>query len=240
MTHTYTISGMTCKSCVAKVKSRILSTAGVEQADVQLEAPQATITMQKHIELHRLKESVKQAGNYTIEEADGGMKSAARLSWYITYKPLLLMVAYITGVTLLLQVHQAGFSWLIWMQHFMVAFFLVFSFFKLLDIKAFARSYSMYDVVAKKWYGWGYVYPFAELAIGIAYIIFPGYSLTNIVTLCIMGISIAGVLQAVIAKRKIQCACLGAVFNLPMSSITILEDGLMIGMSSVMLLTMSR
>ena len=238
MTHTYSISGMTCKSCVAKVKSRLLSMAGIEQAEVQLEAPQATITMQKHIELQKLQESVKQAGNYTIAEADGGMKQAAALSWLTTYKPLLLIVAYITGVTLLLQVNRPSFSPVIWMQHFMAAFFLVFSFFKLLDIKAFAGSYAMYDVIAKKWYGWGYVYPFAELAIGIAHLIFPGYLLTNIVTISIMIVSIAGVLQAVIAKRKIQCACLGAVFNLPMSSITIIEDGLMIGMSSMMLLTM--
>ncbi|RYZ78221.1 MAG: heavy-metal-associated domain-containing protein, partial [Proteobacteria bacterium] len=44
-----------------------------------------------------------------------------------------------------------------------------------------------------------------------------------------------GVLQSVLNKRKIQCACLGAVFNLPMSTVTIIEDGLMIAMSAVML-----
>ncbi|OYW82093.1 MAG: heavy metal transporter, partial [Sphingobacteriia bacterium 32-37-4] len=37
-------------------------------------------------------------------------------------------------------------------------------------------------------------------------------------------------------KKKIQCACLGDVFNLPMSTVTIIEDALMIGMSAVMLL----
>jgi hypothetical protein len=39
-------------------------------------------------------------------------------------------------------------------------------------------------------------------------------------------------------KRKIRCACLGAVFNLPMSTITIIEDGLMILMSLTMLITL--
>ena len=62
--------------------------------------------------------------------------------------------------------------------------------------------------------------------------------LTNIVTFVVMTVSIAGVLQSVFNKRKIKCACLGAVFNLPMSTITIIEDALMIGMSAVMLLTM--
>ena len=56
---------------------------------------------------------------------------------------------------------------------------------------------------------------------------------THIVTL--MAISIIGVLQSVLNKQKIQCACLGAVFYLPMSTVTIIEDGLMIAMSTFML-----
>ena len=60
--------------------------------------------------------------------------------------------------------------------------------------------------------------------------------LTNAVTLIVMSVSIIGVLQSLANKKKIRCACLGAVFNLPMSTITIIEDALMIGMSFVMLL----
>ena len=63
--------------------------------------------------------------------------------------------------------------------------------------------------------------------------------LTNSVTFVIMTVSIFGVLQSVLNKRKIKCACLGDVFNLPMSTITIIEDALMIGMSGVMLITMT-
>ena len=53
-----------------------------------------------------------------------------------------------------------------------------------------------------------------------------------------MSISIIGVLQSVLNKKKIQCACLGAVFNLPMSTVTIIEDALMIVMSGIMILKM--
>ena len=52
------------------------------------------------------------------------------------------------------------------MRHFMAGFFIVFAFFKLLNIQGFADSYRMYDIVAAKWPGWGYVYPFVELALG--------------------------------------------------------------------------
>ena len=119
----------------------------------------------------------------------------------------------------------------------MAGFFLVFSFFKLLNLKGFAESYAMYDIVAKKWNGWGYVYAFVELALGIAFL--TGYNpiLTNSITLVVMAVSLIGVVQSVLNKRKIKCACLGDVFNLPMSTITIIEDGLMIVMSGIMLLT---
>ena len=51
-----------------------------------------------------------------------------------------------------------------------------------------------------------------------------------------MSVRIIGVLNAVLDKKTIQCACLGAVFKLPMSTVTIIEDGLMIAMSLGMLL----
>ena len=46
------------------------------------------------------------------------------------------------------------------MRFFMAGFFLVFSFFKLLDINAFADAYSRYDLLAMRWRGWGLIYPF--------------------------------------------------------------------------------
>ena len=122
-----------------------------------------------------------------------------------------------------------------WMRHFMAGFFLVFSFFKMLNLKAFAESYVMYDVVAKKIPVWAYMYAFVELFLGISFLLNFNPFVTNLVALIVMSASIVGVLQTVLNKKKIQCACLGAVFNLPMSTVTIIEDGLMIAMSFTML-----
>ena len=122
-----------------------------------------------------------------------------------------------------------------WMTHFMAGFFLVFSFFKLLNLKDFAESYAMYDVVAKKVSAWAYLYAFIELGLGISYLLNYNPLVTNVVAFIVMSLSIIGVLQSVFNKKKIQCACLGAVFNLPMSTVTIIEDGLMILMSVIMI-----
>jgi uncharacterized membrane protein YphA (DoxX/SURF4 family) len=124
--------------------------------------------------------------------------------------------------------------WMRWMHHFMAAFFLVFSFFKLLNLSGFAESYAMYDIVAKRWKAWGYIYAFLELGLGIAFLTNFYPLAINAVTFIVMTVSIIGVLQSVLNKRKIKCACLGDVFNLPMSTITIIEDGLMIAMSVIM------
>lgn len=236
MTHTYKLTGMTCGSCEAKVKSSLLMLPGVTEVEVSKEKQTAIISMEKHIALSAFQKALDT--KYTISAEEHNEVAEQTKNWLITYKPVLLIFAYITGITLFVEWMQGGFLWMRWMNHFMAGFFLVFSFFKLLNLKGFAESYSMYDIVAKQWNGWGYVYAFTELALGIAFLTGFNPLITNAVTFVVMTVSIAGVLQSVLNKRKIKCACLGDVFNLPMSTITIIEDALMIGMSAVMLLTM--
>jgi len=229
---------MTCNNCVAKVKTEILKLGDVTEAEVQLNDPQATITMQKHIRLKELQSALSKAGDYSITESGNGMSyiEASGSSWLMTYKPILLIGAYITGSTLLVESVTGSFNWETWMQNFMAAFFLVFSFFKLLDLNGFAENYASYDIIGRKWRAWGYVYAFIELALGLAFLLRFNPLLTNGVTFAVMTISIIGVLQSVLNKREIGCACLGAIFNLPMSTITIVEDALMIAMSAVMII----
>lgn len=209
---------------------------GVTEVEVSKEKQTATISLEKHIALSSLQKALD--GKYTISAELYNEVAEQAKSWLATYKPVLLIFAYITGITLLIEWVLGGFAWMRWMNHFMAGFFLIFSFFKLLNLKGFADSYAMYDIVAKQWSGWGYIYAFMELALGIAFLVGFNPILTNSVTFVVMTVSIFGVLQSVFNKRKIKCACLGAVFDLPMSTITIIEDALMIGMSGVMLLNM--
>jgi len=238
MKHTYQITGMTCANCEAKVKSAFLSLPDIESAEVSKATGTATITMAKHIALSELQKAIGEKGNYKITAEHHSETAEQAKSWLETYKPILLIFAYITSITLLVQFNNHHFMPMQWMQHFMAGFFLTFSFFKLLNLSGFAESYAMYDVIAKRIPAWGYVYAFTELALGIAYLINFNPLVTNAVTFLVMSISIIGVLQSVLNKKKIQCACLGAVFNLPMSTVTIIEDALMIAMSGAMILLM--
>jgi copper chaperone CopZ len=242
MTHTYTISGMTCSNCEAKVQQVLTKVHGVKNVTVDLSKNEAAIEMEKHIPIEDLKSALKPYSQYSIEEKNGmhamHMDEEETKSWFATYKPILLIFGYIIAVTVLVEEVNGSFDWMRWMRHFMAGFFLTFSFFKLLNLQGFAESYFSYDIIARKWFAWGYVYAFIELALGLAYLVNVNPWLTNGITFVVMSVSIVGVLKSVLNKRKIKCACLGTVFNIPMSTVTIVEDSLMISMSLVTLIIM--
>src|SRR5690348_7573615 len=241
MTHTYNISGMTCSGCEARVYNVLSKVPGVRKVTINLSAGEASIDMDHHISTSVFQTALKEYPGYQLTEnghhqnmqqESGEDETRSRVQ---VYKPILLVFAYITGTTLLVEAVNGDFIWTRLLENFMAGFFLTFSFFKLLDLKGFAESYFSYDIIARRWMGWGYVYAFVELGLGIAFLTRVNSLLTNIVTFIVMTISIIGVLKSVLNKRKIRCACLGAVFNIPMSTVTIIEDALMIIMSLVMI-----
>jgi copper chaperone CopZ len=240
----YAISGMHCQSCERKVQQALAGLPGVNLAEVSLARATATIDANRHIPLLELSTAVKQAGNYQITPiaTDSACKvgelSTTTQSWLSTYKPLLTIVAFIVGGTILIAQRSGNWQAMALMNSFMGLFFVVFSYFKLLDIAGFARAYSTYDVIAARWPSYGYIYPWLELALGIGYLLDRWPFTVNLATAILMAVSIVGVLNAVLRKQNIQCGCLGTVFKLPMSVVTIIEDALMGGMAVTSLLMM--
>jgi len=239
MKHTYQVTGMTCSGCQNKVEQLLTAVPNVKQVDIDLQRGEAVIEMRSHVSTATLQAALKDYPKYKLSEkaverhvefldADDIPKT-----WLQTYKPILLIFAYILAVTVIAGSSAAGFHWHLAMRIFMAGFFLVFSFFKMLNLQGFADSYVMYDIIARKFKPWAYLYAFIELGLGLAFTLNLYPLITNAITFIVMTISIIGVLQTVLNKRSIQCACLGAVFNLPMSTVTIIEDGLMIGMSAI-------
>ncbi len=225
---------MTCGGCVASIKEGLQSVEGVTKASVQLNPPQAEVTHSDSVPLVTLQKAIGKYKISDVPEVQKNVEDSAKLM--TTYKPLFLIVSFILGVAILVQFPFDELDSRMLMRNFMAGFFIVFSFFKLLNLEGFASSYSMYDIVAARWYGWGYIYPFVELGLGILYLTNVAPYLTNILTIIVLGISSIGVIQSNLQKRKIKCACLGDVFNLPMSTVTIVEDVSMILMAATMLL----
>jgi copper chaperone CopZ len=243
MTHTYQITGMTCSGCQHKVETLLSQVKGVQNVDISLAEGTADITMAQHIPTSTLQDALKDYPKYQLSEASHthimsmDMEDTENRTWLATYKPILLIFGYILTIAIIAGYMEHGFMTMTAMRVFMSGFFLTFSFFKLLNLQGFADSYSMYDIVAKRFRAWGYIYAFIELGLGLAFALDVQPFAVNAVTFVVMTVSLIGVLQSVLNKRKIQCACLGAVFNLPMSTVTIVEDALMIVMSAITLVT---
>ncbi|MEZ6045474.1 MAG: hypothetical protein R3C11_07805 [Planctomycetaceae bacterium] len=140
------------------------------------------------------------------------------------------------GTVGLVELRSEAFSWPRAMGNFMGGFFLVFSFFKLLNLSGFVMAYQTYDILAKKSVPYAYAYPFIELGLGIGYLTSFAPILVNILTAIVMVLGLAGVTNALVKKQKIQCACLGTVFDLPMTIVTFFEDGIMAAMAIGMLI----
>lgn len=231
----YTITGMTCSSCEAKVTEALQLVKHVTKVSVSKDTNLGTIESDRPIPIEDLQAALDSKYSITAKVPTQHVSTEESKSWLNTYKPILLIFGFIIAIVSTTQWNKQTFDWMESMRYFMAGFFLTFSFFKLLDLKGFASSYVMYDVIAKKIPAWAYLYAFIELILGFAYLLNIYPTATYLITLVVMSISIIGVLQAVLNKQRIQCACLGAVFNLPMSTVTIIEDALMIVMSAAML-----
>lgn len=169
-------------------------------------------------------------------DASQSVTSGAEQSFQLSnYKPLLLVTAYVVGATAVAESIHGSFDWPRAMNYFMGFFFLGFAFFKLLDIPAFADSFSSYDIVAKRSRAYALAYPWLELTLGVLFVSDALPVVANGATAVIMAVGLIGVAGAVSRKQAIQCACLGTVFNLPMSAVTIVENSVMLAMALAML-----
>lgn len=131
-----------------------------------------------------------------------------------------------------------GFDWQIWFEWFMGGFFIIFGSFKLIGYEMFIMMFPEYDPIAKRSKLYTYVYPFVELFLGFLYVANLLPLFRDIVTFVIFSISAYGVLQYTSKNPKgIQCACLGNIIKLPLSTVSLIEDVLMAAMSGIMIIS---
>ncbi len=235
----YHIEGMHCAACVEKIKSSLSSHFKV--TEVTLNPPQLQIEADKPPILDDLNTYISLAGKYHLQPATSSndqllTDTDTNQTGLRVYYPIFLITAYIIGVASINNFHSQEINWQGWMNQFMAGFFLVFSAFKLLDVRGFAEGYSTYDLLAKRWYTYGYIYPFLELSLGILYLAQWLPTTTQLVTVIIMGFSSIGVINSLLKKQKFQCACLGTILKVPLSSVTLIEDFTMVILAVIALI----
>jgi cation transport ATPase len=228
MQYTYHIEGIHCAACIEKIKSAL--SPHYKIIDITAHPPVLKIEAAHPPLLNDLNTRISQAGKYSLHAgvdhsslANNNDKIGLR-----AYFPLFLIAVYILGVASINNFSGQGMTWQGWMTQFMAGFFLVFSAFKFLDLQGFADGYATYDLLARRWHAYGYIYPFLELSLGILYLTQKIPVFTQAATIVIMGFSSIGVINSLLKKQKFQCACLGTVLKVPLSNITLIEDLLMV------------
>lgn len=239
MTHTYIVTGMTCNGCKASVEKSLSEIPEVEEVSVNLEAKEATITMNKHLEIDTLQNALSDKYKISKKETKNVFNSVEpqeEKSEIQQLYPLFLIFGYITVAAVLL--NYQSWDWSSAMLDFMGLFYIVFSFFKMLDLIGFPESFRMYDPLAKAFPAYGWLYPFIETALGIMFLMRFQIPIALIITLVILGVTTIGVTKALLDKKAIQCACLGTALKLPMTKATFIENTIMIVMAILMLIKM--
>lgn len=243
MTQTFNISGMTCEACEYKIQHVLSQIPNVSSVIAKHSNNLVIIKSVEKIDKNIITEILKPHSKYAlIHKSDLTVEVGNSLSETSSnqYYPLFLIAGFITLVAFLTSFQQGmyvaeNFEIKMFLHNFMTGFFLVFSFFKLLDVKAFAESFQMYDLLATKLPVYGKIYPFIELSLGILCLIHFQLYYVYLADIIIMGFGALGVIKSILDKRKIRCACLGSVFNLPMSTITIIENSLMVLIGIILL-----
>lgn len=153
--------------------------------------------------------------------------------WLKKYKIILILFIYLLLASVLYAYLTSNNP----MTLLMGLFFITFSFFKVIHLPEFKASFSRYDVFARAVPVYAWIYPFIEIVLGVSflsdYLIFEA----SIITIIILLSTNVGVILALRKGQIIECACLGSVFNLPLSNITVFENTAMIIMALANVLT---
>jgi hypothetical protein len=150
------------------------------------------------------------------------------------YLPLLVILVLTLLAASAKQISHGGWDGRMWMHDAMGLFLVVFSMFKFFDLSGFADGFQMYDLLAKRWRSYALVYPFIELSLGLGYLAQRRLALVYGATIVVMGFGALGVIRALRRNLDVECACMGTVLKVPLSTVALTEDLGMVAMAGAM------
>lgn len=227
-------TSMTCKACVAKVRPALEAQGLTRDLQFDMSSSDKTVSFAGDQNDAKKAIGVLQSLGYHASLLSGPVDtvgSTPATASPESFKPLILVAVYLIAITAVVEINSGNLDPMRAMNTFMGGFFVVFSFFKFLDLQKFADAFMGYDVVGRHSRHYGLSYPFIEVALGGAYLLHLAPLFTNVATLVLMIVGNIGVINVLRKKQAIQCACLGTVFNLPMTKVTLFENTLMAAMS---------
>ena len=153
-----------------------------------------------------------------------------------TYKPVIYLFAVAAATALAISIGLLGGIGWITLGHFISISMILLGMQKLRDVEGFTTGFLNYDLLARRWVPYAYVYPWVETFAGV---LMTGMLLTWLAAPAALFISTVGavsVYKAVyVDKRELKCACVGGGSNVPLGFVSLTENLMMMAMSIVML-----
>jgi uncharacterized protein (DUF305 family)/glutaredoxin len=151
----------------------------------------------------------------------------------LTYRPVIALFAMTALMALAVSMAVYGTPFTVRAAEWFIGFSMcVLAMLKLRDVETFATMFLNYDLLAKRWLPYGYVYPFAEGLAGILMVagVLPWLSVPLALTIGTIGA--VSVFKAVyLDKREIKCACVGGDSNVPLGFVSLTENVMMVAMA---------
>jgi glutaredoxin len=150
-----------------------------------------------------------------------------------SYRPVVVLFAMTALTALAASYAVTGNAFTVRTAEWFIAFsMVVLALLKLQNVESFATMFLNYDLLAKRWVPYSYIYPYAE---GFAGVLMVAAALTWLsvpVALFIGTVGAVSVFKAVyIDKRELKCACVGGSSNVPLGFISLTENLMMIAMA---------
>ncbi len=153
-----------------------------------------------------------------------------------SYTPVLAVFAVAALIALAIDWLSMGAITTMVLPNFIAVAMCLLAMLKLQDVERFSTMFLNYDLLARRWVPYGYIYPFAELGAGVLMLAGALTWVSAPVALFIGGIGAVSVFKAVyVDKRELKCACVGGSSNVPLGFVSLTENLMMIAMAVWML-----
>ena len=153
-----------------------------------------------------------------------------------SYTPVLAVFAVAALIALAIDWLAMGAITTMVLPNFIAVAMCLLAMLKLQDVEKFSTMFLNYDLLARRWVPYGYIYPFAELGAGVLMLAGALTWLSAPVALFIGGIGAVSVFKAVyVDRRELKCACVGGSSNVPLGFVSLTENLMMIAMAVWML-----
>lgn len=149
-----------------------------------------------------------------------------------TYRPVIVIFALSAAMALALAVApDRPAAPILALERFIAIAMCLLALQKLRDVESFSTMFLNYDLLARRWVPYGYVYPYAEALAGVLMLGGALPWLSAPLALFIGTVGAVSVIKAVyVDGRELKCACVGGDSRTPLGFVSLTENLMMVAM----------